>query len=109
MPSVQLIELRTSNSKSQHLLSYLYPIPTNSAVPYGTVAFIVKEEAISKMIGNALGDSKGDIYVYNSENELLASAHRGANVGDQTVAKLSKNEPGITDRTINKKEYIVVT
>lgn len=109
MPSVKLIELRTSNSKTKHLISYLYPIPTDSAVPYGTVAFIVKEEAISKMIGNALGDSKGNIYVYNSENELLASAHRGENLGDRTVSKLSKNEPGITDMTINKEDYSVVT
>lgn len=109
IPVVTPIELITTNIKPKHLISYLYPIPTNSSVSHGTVAFIVKEETITKLIDNALGDSKGNVYVYNAENELLASANKGTKLDDQTVNKLASNDAGIIDTTINKENYSVVT
>src|SRR5690625_2393790 len=109
MPVVKPVELITTNIKPKHLISYLYPIPTNSSVSHGTVTFIVKEETITKLIDNALGDSKGNVYVYNAESELLASANQGSKLSDQTISKLASNDAGIIDMTINKENYSVVT
>src|SRR5690625_2658688 len=55
MPVVKPVELITTNIKPKHLISYLYPIPTNSSVSHGTVTFMVKEETITKLTDNVLG------------------------------------------------------
>lgn len=108
-PVVEPVELRTNSAKPRHIISYFYPIPTNSSVSYGTVAFTVREETITKLIENALGDSEGNIYVYNEEKELLGSANKGTKLDEKTINKLALSEPGIIDRKLNKEDYSVVT
>lgn len=108
-PIVQPIELVSDNAKEKHIISYLYPIPMNSSVAYGTVAFFVKEATIKKLIENVLGDFKGNIYVYNEENELLASSNKGGKLDADNVKKLALNKAGVVNRKINMKNYSLVT
>lgn len=108
-PVVKPVEFLSNSTKRRHIISYLYPIPTNSAVAHGTVAFIVKERTITKLIESVLGDSEGNIYVYNEENELLASSNKGTKLNDKTVNKLALSDAGIIDKKINKENYSLVT
>nr|WP_276282949.1 AraC family transcriptional regulator [Virgibacillus indicus] len=107
--TVHPVSLISDNNEQNHIISYLYPIPTNNTFAIGTLAFLVKESTLKKLTQNVLGEFKGNMYIFNEDNELLASSSTGEKLGAEKVQKLAKGETGVLDKTINKENYSLVT
>lgn len=107
--TVHPINLMTDDKDKSQIISYLYPVPTNSTFAIGTVAFLVKESTLKKLTQNVLGDFKGNMYIFNGENELLASNNKGIKLDSEDVQKLALSEAGVLNKTINKENYSLVT
>ncbi|WP_060678212.1 AraC family transcriptional regulator [Virgibacillus halodenitrificans] len=108
-PITYPIELDTnSGDKSQKLISYLYPIPTNSSFSYGTVAFLVKESTLKKLTQNVLGDFNGNIYIFNEDNDLLSANNKGEKIDLKEIKPFASGQTGVINKTINGRNYSMV-
>lgn len=109
-PTVRPITLRSGQDQMQNrLISFVYPIPPNSTTPYGTVTFFVKEETLTKLTQNVLGDFKGSIYIFNGEYELLASSSRGKSLNPGALENVSLAGSGVITERIDDEEHSLVT
>ncbi|WP_188454955.1 helix-turn-helix domain-containing protein [Virgibacillus oceani] len=108
-PEVFPIELLSKNNRRNHIITYMYPIPMNNTLSYGSVAFFVKESAFKKMTQNVLSDFKGNMYIFNEKSELLASNSNGEKLELEEVRKLARGETGVFNKTIDKENYSFVT
>jgi YesN/AraC family two-component response regulator len=108
-PDIKPFALKTNHDKEEKIITYFYPIPANSAVTYGTVAFVIQEKAIKKMIEKTLGEFNGNVYVFNGDHALLASSNQGEKLDKGMVKQLAKGKPGLENTTIHDEAYSVVT
>jgi two-component system response regulator YesN len=61
----------------QRLVTYIVPIPINSQHPYGTVLFVLKEDALLKGLNLGLSIPDGNALVFDRKGRVL-TAHKQA-------------------------------
>ena len=109
-PMIRLAEnVSISNDKNERMISYLYPIAPNSLTPYGTVIYFIEESVITNLIRNILGDYKGSTFIFNEENQIVASSINDKEIDQESVLLQTKNTNGINNVNINGKDYSIVS
>ncbi|WP_066190607.1 helix-turn-helix domain-containing protein [Gracilibacillus timonensis] len=108
-PVVQSIDIETDKEDQQQVISYLYPVPVNSTASYGTVAFFIKEIAFKKLIQNALGEFKGNMYIFNDKKDLLTSHNNGEKLDPKYLNRFNLEEKGVVDKKLDNENYSLVT
>src|SRR5699024_9794156 len=98
-----------SNSTKKRILAYLYPISPNSQNPHGTVMYFIKESVLTGLIQNVLDNFKGNTYIIDANNQIIASTINDEKVYyDQLNDEILNNE-GVSNVRINEKEYSIVS
>jgi len=59
------------DSDSSRKLVCTYPLPFGSNLPYGNIAFFVKEDIFQKITGDLLGSFEGAVFIINKEREAI--------------------------------------
>jgi two-component system response regulator YesN len=93
----------------KNLIAYLYPIPPNDSVAYGTVMFFIKEPVLTSLIENILGEFNGNVYIFNRDNAILTSNSKGTPIHPEEVRRLALNKTGAINIKIDQKNYSLVT
>ncbi|MFC0470523.1 helix-turn-helix domain-containing protein [Halalkalibacter kiskunsagensis] len=104
-------EIVGNGNDEESIIAYFYPISRNNTRPYGTVLFFIRESSITDFMNTILGDFKGNAYVLNENDQIIASS-----VNDFTVTSESLNlsswdegEFGVESIEVNGKDYSLVT
>ncbi len=105
-PTVRSFDLE---SASEHVIAYMFPISSTSLTPYGTVVFLVKEDIFTNLIHHALGHFEGNIYIFNREQERIASYHNSesSTIIEADIVPQLKN--GISRKQLNGEDYSLVS
>ncbi|RIU94851.1 helix-turn-helix domain-containing protein [Oceanobacillus picturae] len=108
-PVIYPVETISSKKDPQQIIAYLYPIPINSSVNYGTVTFFVKDLTFKKLIEKVLGDFKGNMYIFNEKKELLTSSNKGEKLDIDYLNQFDLDKTGVINKKINNEDYSLVT
>lgn len=104
-PLSQIIDIASKNSNGKRVIAYSYPIPIQSSSPYGTVTFFIKEETLSKLMKNALGDFEGNSFIFDADYNLFASNENGVQIDLDFVKNISANNDGNTHKDFKNEDY----
>lgn len=89
-----------------NLVSYIYPVPPHSSTPHGAVVFFVQDTTIKNLINNILGDFSGNAFIFDDNDQLIASKNVGESLLiDEIVIK----ESGVFNKKIKNEDYVFVT
>src|SRR5690606_34960264 len=58
-----------------HVLTYMVPLPVNSANPYGSVLFMIEEQTVRKMLLGLLQGQEGNTIIFNKDGVELVSLY----------------------------------
>lgn len=67
------------NNKDMHeegMISFIYPLDLAEGYPAAYVVFLIRENILKEKFSNYLGDSEGDLYVYNDKLDIVIGPHR---------------------------------
>ncbi|MHA6480929.1 helix-turn-helix domain-containing protein [Paenibacillus sp. strain BS8-2] len=94
------------SSEASDLLAILIPLPNSSAIPHGSVIYLVRESFLTDRIENVLGDFDGSVYIFDENNRKLASKNQDLFVAEDDMKELSEQyiEPGIFQIRMNKSK-----
>ncbi|WP_404455528.1 helix-turn-helix domain-containing protein [Oceanobacillus kapialis] len=95
--------------EQERVISYLYPLPVGNSVHYGTVAFFVKESTFTQMSERVLGDFEGSMFIYNEQDDLIASTNKGLSLDADIVRQVAPDNSGVTEKVANEEQYSLVT
>ncbi|MCR2822995.1 helix-turn-helix domain-containing protein [Lederbergia panacisoli] len=108
-PVIYPLELKSDKKQSpKNIIAYFYPVPPGSSISYGKVIFFVKQETLTKLINNILGDFQGNIYIFNKENEILASDNNGKLLDSSALYGLANSDTKVINENINNEKYSLV-
>ncbi|MCQ6561650.1 helix-turn-helix domain-containing protein [Paenibacillus mendelii] len=85
-----------NRTETNRMLTYAYPIPANGTAAYGTVLFQVKEQTLTSLIENLLGDFNGSVFILDSKNQLMANRSKGVRIQPEEITALldrDRSEP----------------
>ncbi|GIP34887.1 helix-turn-helix domain-containing protein [Paenibacillus sp. J2TS4] len=70
-------------------ITFLYPILPSSSTPYAAVIFIVKEEAVHRILEDEFKSYDGNTFILNQNNEVITSLDSsGSGLPEQVAAGL---------------------
>lgn len=98
-----------NNEKSENMIAYLFPIAPNNPNPYGTVMYFIEESTMTDLIQNILGESVGNVYIFNENNQVIASSINDDSVDAGQLNTLSIDHYGVDNVELNGKEYSFVS
>lgn len=101
----------TSNEQASNLIAYSFPITPNSPRPYGTVVFLISEASMASQIDNVLGDFKGNAYIINENDQIIASTINDLDVSseDLNLNAYATEDSTVQNIKINGKDYSLVS
>lgn len=111
-PTIRPAEfININNNETRRVLSYLFPIPVNSASPIGTVLFLVRESTLTNPIEQILGKFDGTIIVWDENHALIAAKSKGLTLTEAERARIieAKYPTGIHDLALNRTNYSLAT
>ena len=108
---IQLNDDFLDRSQEQGLVAYIVPLPSLANVPQMSLVFLISDTALGGEFENILGESMGNIYIYNHNDLEMVydndENHEDSAIFDQmTVYKLKGT--GIFRRTINGEKYVIM-
>ncbi len=93
----------------ENMIAYLFPIAPNNPMPYGTVMYFIKESTMTDLIKNILGESEGNVYIINENNQILASVINDETINAKQLDSLSINHHGVDTVQLNGRNYSLVS
>jgi len=107
---IRSMQLISQKKPAEHpYIAYLYPIPPHSLDAYGSVIFLIKQEKLTSLIDEMLGDFKGSVYIFNEHKEMLASHNSGKHIQLDNIPLFASAYEGITDEQVNGQKYSIIT
>ncbi|MBD1383080.1 helix-turn-helix domain-containing protein [Metabacillus arenae] len=97
------------NEKYKNMIAYFFPIAPSSHNPYGTVLYFIEESTMTDLIQNILGESEGNVYIFNENNQVIASAINDESIGKEQLESLSIDHYGVDNVELNGKDYSLVS
>ncbi|MCJ8011533.1 helix-turn-helix domain-containing protein [Paenibacillus sp. KQZ6P-2] len=110
-PGMRPLEPVKINGKPVNMSTYLYPISTNSAKPYGAVMFLIDEKTVNQLIQNVLGNNRGFVFINNGRDII---AHHSSGESEQNaefVKQWVASEPAavpVSEVKIQRRHYTVI-
>lgn len=93
----------------EDLIVYFVPIAPNSEKPHGTVMFFIEEATIINMIRNLLGEIEGNVYIFNTDDQMIASAVTDELVQAADVLSFSNGFTGVDTIQMQGNDYSMVS
>lgn len=89
---------------SGEMIAYIVPLTNEAGTIYGSILYSIKVAHIKGILEKAITDQKGNLFILNKEQQLLASMN-SANQWVQSIdlSKITKQK----NIKIRKKEYLV--
>lgn len=79
-------------------ITFLYPILPSSSTPYAAVIFIVKEEAVHRILEDEFKSYNGNTFILNQNNELITSLDSGgSDLPEQVIKRLPNDFESFTE------------
>ncbi|MGM7723569.1 helix-turn-helix domain-containing protein [Metabacillus sp. Hm71] len=97
------------NDKHENMIAYLFPIAPNNPNPYGTVMYFIEESTMTDLIQNILGESRGNVYIFNENNQAIASVINDESIDSEQLDSLPFNHYGVDNVELNGKDYSIVS
>jgi AraC-like DNA-binding protein len=97
------------NDKHENMIAYLFPIAPNNPHPYGTVMYFIEESTMTDLIQNILGESEGNVYIFNENNQAIASAVNDESISEEDLESISIDNYGVNNIKLNGKNYSLVS
>ncbi|WP_338788015.1 AraC family transcriptional regulator [Metabacillus sp. FJAT-53654] len=97
------------NDKHENMIAYLFPIAPNNPQPYGTVMYFIEESTMTDLIQNILGETEGNVYIFNENNQTIASAINDEPISEEDLESLSLDNYGVNNIKLNGKDYSLVS
>lgn len=97
-----------NNDQHKKIIAYLFPIAPNSPAPYGTVMYFIEESVMTDLIQNILGDFKGNAYIVDENDQVIAAAVNDPGINQQNV-DLTMGKSGVANVVIDGKDYSLAT
>ncbi|WP_168120113.1 helix-turn-helix domain-containing protein [Paenibacillus sp. HB172176] len=79
-PVIKSYENVVVGNAEARLLTYLYPIPPAVSYTNGAVMYVIKESMLNNLIDDILGNLKGNVYIFDSDNHVLVSKNKEAGI-----------------------------
>ncbi|GGJ51978.1 helix-turn-helix domain-containing protein [Virgibacillus salexigens] len=98
-----------NDDEHKNMIAYLFPIAPGNPSPYGTVMYLIKESNMTDLIENILGDFKGNAYIVNEDNQVIASSINDDFIQENEVDFDSVRKHGISSLDVNGKDYSIVS
>ncbi len=108
-PVKNVVIKNENNDKYKNMIAYLFPISPNNLNPYGTVMYFIEESTITDLIQNILGESEGNVYIVDENNQVIASAINDESISTEQLASLSIDHYGVDNVELNGKDYSLVS
>ncbi|WP_172840476.1 helix-turn-helix domain-containing protein [Virgibacillus phasianinus] len=97
-----------NNDKKKRMIAYLFPITPSSPYPYGTVMYFIDESVMTDLIQNVLGDFKGNTYIFNDSNQVVAAAINDKGIKQEDLDSFTMDKDGVGSIEIDGKSYSLV-
>ncbi len=73
-PTLRLAEdVTVLKNEKKRFITYMYPFPSNSAKPYGTIIFLIDEDSLKYLIRNNLGKDEANTVILDHEGGIVTS------------------------------------
>jgi YesN/AraC family two-component response regulator len=104
--------ININDTEMTNIITYLFPLPYKIYQPYGTLIFLIRESKLTDLIENTLGDFQGAVYIFDEQNQVLASKQKGTNIDPQRLIEqlegLDRNT-GTHSLSFGNTQYSVTT
>ncbi|MFJ7977286.1 helix-turn-helix domain-containing protein [Peribacillus sp. NPDC096379] len=94
-----------NNSDHDRMIAYLFPIAPSNPSPYGTVMYFIEESVMTDLIQNILGEFKGNAYIFNEKNEIVAATINDKAINQKNLDLLTIKGNGVDNVVIDGKDY----
>ena len=109
-PLVKPVENVVINGEDHvNLIAYLFPVAPASPNPYGTVMYFIEEATIADLIRNISSDLKGNVYIFNENNEIITSVINDDSIDTTQLDALSTENYGVNNVELDGKDYSLVS
>ncbi|WP_257348921.1 helix-turn-helix domain-containing protein [Pseudalkalibacillus decolorationis] len=109
-PIIRPVEnVTVNNVEKNRVIAFLYPIAPNSSNTYGTVMYFIEESVITGLIQNILGEFQGNTYIFDENNQVLASNKYNMDIQTTDVSRLIMGKTGVDNIEIDGQDYSLVT
>lgn len=98
-----------NNEERGNMVAYLFPIAPNNPNPFGTVMFFIEEDTIADLIKNISGESEGNVYILNEDNQVISSVISDDTIKTEQLDGLSYEKQGVSTVELNNKDYSLVS
>ncbi|WP_162262818.1 helix-turn-helix domain-containing protein [Paenibacillus sp. Soil787] len=101
-------DVKIEGLPDQRIVTYVVPIPINSHHPYGTILFLLKEDALLKGLNLELSMPEGNALVFDQNGRVLAAQKQADYLrGSAFYDKLVSGESQYRRMTIQHTDYVV--
>lgn len=109
-PVMRPLERVNVSGKSANISTYVYPISSSSAKPYGAVLFLIEERTISQLIQNVLGNNRGFVYIMNGRDMIAHHSNGESKQNEANVRQWIESQTGtalVREAEIDHHQYTV--
>ncbi|MCZ8514255.1 helix-turn-helix domain-containing protein [Paenibacillus filicis] len=101
-------EVKIDGLPDQRLVTYVVPIPINSLHPYGTVLFVLKEDALLKGLNLELSMPSGNALVFDRKGRVLSAQKQADYLKDPAFySEIVGDDTSYRVKTIQQTKYAV--
>ncbi|MBD2844396.1 AraC family transcriptional regulator [Paenibacillus sp. IB182496] len=72
-PVLRPSEEAVIDGRNENVVTYLVPIPNNSASPYGTAVFTIREQSVRELFAPMVGEEGGDVVILDAGGRVVMS------------------------------------
>ncbi|WP_106766654.1 helix-turn-helix domain-containing protein [Paenibacillus faecalis] len=95
----------SSRLTDDRVLTYIVPLPLNSASPYGSVLFMIEEKTVRIMLQGLLEDNRGNTIIIDDDGERIVSLRDEAYLEQPEFHQLVESLPfGMSTGTLEGEE-----
>lgn len=95
---------------SERTLTYMVPIPYNSASPYGVLIFFVEEDAVTKLLEGTLEERNGNSLILDQGGNIVAAMHHDTYLDSPAFEEaLQGAANGMALTTLEHRPYAIST
>ncbi|MED5016723.1 helix-turn-helix domain-containing protein [Paenibacillus chibensis] len=95
---------------SDRTLTYMVPIPYNSASPYGVLLFFVEEDSVTKLLEGTLEERNGNSLILNGDGQIIAAMHHEPYLDSLEFKQaIQRTANGMALQTFNQQTYAIST
>lgn len=106
-PHIATIQKDKDKKHEMNMLVVFHPIPVNNPQPFGTVMYTIKESVLTKRMKDVLGDFKGNTYIVNPNNQVVASTATADDINADILDQMEITEEGNQRIKYNEQDFSV--